>query len=458
MSVKTRVHRRRKVRRTKLRRSSSCNAVAAKKDARQQNQHDASVMIGGALDPAEKSADQMAAKALSGESAATGGQGASQVHRQCAECKEEEKAKREPSATPSVASGNKATPATSNAAHSIRSLGAGRPLSTPERSFYEPRFNRDFSSVRIHEGERADKAAQQIDAKAFTYGNNIAFAQGEKEKGGQQIMAHELAHVVQDQGREGNAKRQAEEPAAEAPEAAAPEAAAPEAAGPEAAAPEAAAPEAAAAAPENCENCPNPVNPEVTVTITPLIQNGNPAPSPFGATRWGSASMRQLSVWHRERRTCDTCDTPNGQRPQYDLCPRKINALATVPLVIDRAEITRNDPATGRDWYTECGPGPGADSFNTATGTGFADPKQKTVAGVIHHERYHVGVSERLLRQRIQARNDIHQLCPYRSADIQAWKTALEATIRADAEAFLQGNPNEANEETNASTAECTQY
>ncbi len=414
MSTKTRIRRRLNVkRRANIRRSASRSATTVKQDAKQQNALDGSVQIGGAHDPAEKAADAMAAQAL----------GQPKVHRMCAQCndeKKEETAQRSAHGTPSIAPGSKASPATTTAAQSIKSLGAGRPLSHSERAFFEPRFDRDFSSVRLHEGERAHQAAQHIDASAFTYGNNIAFANGERQRGGTQIMAHELAHVAQqDSGH--TAHRQAA-PAA------------------------------------NCETCPNPVNPEVTVTITPLIQNGTPSGSPFGSTNWGSARMRQLSVWHRERRTCDTCNTANGSQAKYQLCPRKINVLATVPLVIDRAEITRSDPATGRDWWTECGPNPGADRFNSEAGTGFTTPKQKTVAGVLHHERYHVGVSERLLRQRIQARNDIHEICPYNAADIQTWKSALETTLRADAEAFLQGNPNEANEETNASNAECTQY
>lgn len=414
MSIRTRVRRRMSVkRRANIRRSASRSATTVKQEARQQNAVDDSVQIGGVHDPAERSADSMAAQAL----------GNANVHRMCAQCDEQRNddiAQRSARAAPTVAPAATSVPASKQSAQSIKSLGAGRPLSHSERAFFEPRFDRDFSSVRLHEGERADKAAQQIEASAFTYGNNIAFANGEKQRGGVQTMAHELAHVAQqDSGK--TAHRQV-------------------------------------APATNCEPCPNPVNPAVSVTITPLIQNGTPTGSPFGSTNWGSARMRQMSVWHRERRTCDTCNTANGSRPRYELCPRSINVLATVPIVIDRAEITRANQATGRDWWTECGPNPGADRFNTEAGTGFTTPKQKTVDGVIHHEQYHVGVSERLLRQRIQARNDTHDICPYNAADIQTWKSALEATLRADAEAFLQGNPNEANEETNASNAECTQY
>ena len=80
-------------------------------------------------------------------------------------------------------------------------MGAGRPLDRVERSFFEPRFGKDFSGVRVHEGAAADKAARSIDARAFALGSDIAFARGEREKGGPRLMAHELAHVAMDKGR-----------------------------------------------------------------------------------------------------------------------------------------------------------------------------------------------------------------------------------------------------------------
>ena len=196
------------------------------------------------------------------------------------------------------------------------------------------------------------------------------------------------------------------------------------------------------------------------VKITPIVTSGTPSGSLFGSTNWGTAKMKQLSVWHRERKTCDTCNVDGKTKTKWELCARKIKALATVDIVIDRAEIRRRNRGTGQDWWTECGPNPGADRFDTVAGAAaaFTTPKRKTVPGVIHHEKYHVGVSERGLNARIKARNDIHALCPYRGADIKAWKSALEATIRADAATFLQGNPSELNEEANASRAECSRY
>jgi Domain of unknown function (DUF4157) len=79
-------------------------------------------------------------------------------------------------------------------------MGAGRALSRAERSFFEPRFGGDFSRVRVHDDPAAARAARAIDARAFTLGRDIAFAPGEHAPGtpgGDRLMAHELAHVVQ---------------------------------------------------------------------------------------------------------------------------------------------------------------------------------------------------------------------------------------------------------------------
>jgi hypothetical protein len=84
------------------------------------------------------------------------------------------------------------------------SLSGGNPLSESEKNFFEPRFSKDFSDVRIHTGEQAAGLAETVNAKAFTRGNDIVFAKGEHQPGtgdGRKLLAHELAHVVQQTGR-----------------------------------------------------------------------------------------------------------------------------------------------------------------------------------------------------------------------------------------------------------------
>ncbi len=64
----------------------------------------------------------------------------------------------------------------------------------------EPHFGRDFSGVRIHTGADAQQSAQELDARAYTLGNDIVFG-GEgyspQTPQGRGLLAHELTHVVQ---------------------------------------------------------------------------------------------------------------------------------------------------------------------------------------------------------------------------------------------------------------------
>src|SRR5712692_6888931 len=86
----------------------------------------------------------------------------------------------------------------------INSLrGGGEPLPKSVRAFFEPRFNYDFGAVRMHTDSRAAAKAQEYKARAFTIGRDIAFGPGEYRPDtvtGQQLLAHELAHVVQQGG------------------------------------------------------------------------------------------------------------------------------------------------------------------------------------------------------------------------------------------------------------------
>jgi tRNA(Arg) A34 adenosine deaminase TadA len=68
------------------------------------------------------------------------------------------------------------------------------------RSLMESRFGESFSGVRVHTGDRAAAAAADVHARAFTVGEDIIFADGEfapETAQGQWLLAHELAHVVQ---------------------------------------------------------------------------------------------------------------------------------------------------------------------------------------------------------------------------------------------------------------------
>lgn len=82
-------------------------------------------------------------------------------------------------------------------------FGGGEPLSEGLRGYFEPRFGHDFGRVRVHTGAEASEAARGLGARAFTVGSDIFFGQGEFKPGqsdGKEVLAHELTHVVQQQG------------------------------------------------------------------------------------------------------------------------------------------------------------------------------------------------------------------------------------------------------------------
>ena len=78
--------------------------------------------------------------------------------------------------------------------------GPGRPLEPSVRDFMEPRLGHDFSRVRVHTDEKAAESARAVDALAYTAGRNLVFDAGRYEPGtpaGRQLLAHELAHTIQ---------------------------------------------------------------------------------------------------------------------------------------------------------------------------------------------------------------------------------------------------------------------
>jgi hypothetical protein len=80
---------------------------------------------------------------------------------------------------------------------------SGRPLDQPTRDFVEPRLGRSVGQVRVHEGPLATAAAIAVGARAFTVGRDIVFGAGEyapSTASGRKLLAHELAHVVQQTG------------------------------------------------------------------------------------------------------------------------------------------------------------------------------------------------------------------------------------------------------------------
>jgi hypothetical protein len=120
------------------------------------------------------------------------------LQRKCGPCEEEEeKLQRKEQSTHADA------PATVPPLVHQALNSSGQPLDESTRAFMESRFGLDFSHVRVHTSSAAVDTAESINAKAFTVGPNIAFGAGQyapESREGRQLLAHELTHVVQQNG------------------------------------------------------------------------------------------------------------------------------------------------------------------------------------------------------------------------------------------------------------------
>ena len=138
------------------------------------------LVVGDSNDPLEREADQVAGRVLSASPAGRGQRAPVQVQR----------------AAGGTAGAGIAAPA------SVEQVLAGPGHAMPQglRQDMEGRFGHDFSRVRLHTGSAAEQSAHDVDALAYTVGRNVVFGSGAYDphsRGGQRLLAHELAHVVQ---------------------------------------------------------------------------------------------------------------------------------------------------------------------------------------------------------------------------------------------------------------------
>lgn len=81
--------------------------------------------------------------------------------------------------------------------------GGGTAMASHTREFMESRFGTDFSGVRIHDGSYAASLSRELNAQAFTIGNDIYFNSGKYNpdtSSGKRLLAHELTHTLQQSG------------------------------------------------------------------------------------------------------------------------------------------------------------------------------------------------------------------------------------------------------------------
>jgi outer membrane protein OmpA-like peptidoglycan-associated protein len=153
----------------------TCSACAANQAGLQRK-----LAIGRTDDPLEAEADRMADAVMARHSPGLSSQVAPGVRRQAAAGEES------------------AGEVSDSVVQTLASVGA--PLGPAVRSEMEGRFGRDFSRVRLHSDASAAQSARDVHAAAYTAGNQIVFGQGQLDpnrSAGRHLLAHELAHVVQ---------------------------------------------------------------------------------------------------------------------------------------------------------------------------------------------------------------------------------------------------------------------
>ena len=121
------------------------------------------------------------------------------LQRKCAKCEEEEEREKLVIQTKANGSGGGiASPAMTSQIQSAR--GGGQALDVNTKSFMESRLGTDFSSVRVHSDSRATQMNREINARAFTLGNDIYFSEGQYKPDtneGKRLLVHELTHTIQ---------------------------------------------------------------------------------------------------------------------------------------------------------------------------------------------------------------------------------------------------------------------
>ncbi|HXO17176.1 MAG TPA: DUF4157 domain-containing protein [Candidatus Dormibacteraeota bacterium] len=172
----------------------------------------AKLTIGATDDPLEREADVVAERVMRTSTAGSFGR---LLSRKCVPCEEEQaRTVRTKTAFPAKSSDVEVPDAVQDVLSS-----PGHPLDLKTRDFFQPRFGYDFAGVRVHADGGAAWSARALNAQAYTLGSDVVFGTGKyapSSDEGRRLLAHELVHVVQQNGtaQRRPVTRNAEHPAA----------------------------------------------------------------------------------------------------------------------------------------------------------------------------------------------------------------------------------------------------
>jgi hypothetical protein len=153
--------------------------------------------VGAVDDPLEREADTAADRVMRMTDPRISLSAPPTLSRKCAGCaQEEDELRRE-------ANGGGATGAIAPPIVDTVLASPGRALDPATQGFMASRFGTDFSGVRVHTDDAAAQSAAAVGALAYTVGSSIVFGAGQYRPAatdGRRLLAHELAHVVQQRG------------------------------------------------------------------------------------------------------------------------------------------------------------------------------------------------------------------------------------------------------------------
>ncbi|MCY1023502.1 DUF4157 domain-containing protein [Pyxidicoccus sp. MSG2] len=151
--------------------------------------------VGRTDDPLELEADRIADQVMGAPAAEVAVTPAPvTLSRKCAACEEDERLHRKEA--------DAAAPTPAEAPSVVHQVlrSPGQSLDAATRAYFEPRFGRDFAQVRVHADAEAAASAQAVQARAYAVGSDIVFGSGQYAPStgpGRRLLAHELAHVAQ---------------------------------------------------------------------------------------------------------------------------------------------------------------------------------------------------------------------------------------------------------------------